>query len=105
MVSLCRMHMPIALRDKYLRGVSHQENILYKLPIVTNPRKKFKVLSSYAHSMCFENKISYEFYRKFLRLIAATYLQQEIEDKIDESVSLWSKRFSDWFGPHWEKSF
>lgn len=105
MVSRYRSPMFITLTGKILPRNSYRGKILYNLPIEPDPKKDLKVLTDYVHSLCSKNQASCELYVKLFRFIAAHYLERVIEDKFDEEISLWSKKYSRWFNPQLEEQF
>jgi len=86
----------------------YRKNIPNILMIPGDPQKSamgnFEILADYARSAYRDNEISKEFYLKFMEFIIPLCLEQMIENKFNEIIPKWNKRFSNWLYPNLEET-
>jgi hypothetical protein len=71
----------------------------------SKPMKDFKIIKDYIQKLYLKDEISTDLYIKFISYIVQLYLEQMIEDKLDEIIPRWNKRFYDWLSPNLGKTF
>ena len=63
-----------------------------------------KILTDYAKESYRKNEISKELYANFINYIIPLCLERTIEEKFNEIIPRWNKRFNNWFYPNTEEA-
>lgn len=93
----------LPMNPKY-REVSYQGEKSYKFPMDRDPMRNFTILANHARWLYRENEISGAVYIKLIQFIGPLCIEQMIEDKVNEIIPTWSKRFSHWLQPMLEET-